>query len=85
MEREPVVLANMVAATVSALIVALVSLDVLPWTGEQQAAVVAAVVALVNLGAALWARRQVTPLADPRDDEGEALVREWDGMTPVRR
>lgn len=76
-EREPVVLANMIAAAVSAVLVALVALGYLPWNEGQQAAVVGAVIAITNVVAAVWARAQVTPMTDPRDFDGTPLVR-WD-------
>lgn len=72
-KREPVVVANTVAGAISALIVAAVALGVLPWSAEQQAAVMAAVIGFINVIAAVWARGQVTPLADPRDASGEEL------------
>ena len=76
MRREPVMLANLIASAVSALIIALVALGSLPWTIEQQGAVMALTVAIVNVVAALWARNEVTPMTSPQDSDGTPLVRE---------
>lgn len=75
MSKEPVVIANSIAALVSAIIVAAVALGYLPWSPEQQAAVMAVVVAAVNVVAGVWARQQSTPLVEPRDVDGEPLIR----------
>lgn len=84
-EREPVVTAAAIAGLVAAALTMLVSLGVIDLSPEQQAAILAFVAAAVPIAAALWARQQVTPLVDPKDDEGERLVREYDGYTPVKR
>lgn len=76
MTREPVVIANAIAALVSALIVAAVALGWIQWDETQQAAVMAVVVATVNVVAGLWARSQVTPIADPRAADGTPLVKQ---------
>lgn len=75
MTREPVIIANSIAALVSALIVAAVALGYLDWDETQQAAVMAVVVAAVNVVAGIWARGQVTPLRQPRDVDGQPLTR----------
>jgi hypothetical protein len=46
----------------------------LPLTDSQENAVQLLIMAGSGLFAALWARRRVTPLADPQDNEGRALV-----------
>lgn len=73
--QEPVVIANAIAALVSAIIVAAVALGWLDWTETQQAAVMAVVIAAVNVVAGVWARQQVTPLANPKAADGVELVR----------
>lgn len=83
MTREPVIIANSIAALVSALIVAAVALGYLDWDETQQAAVMAVVVAAVNVVAGLWARGQVTPLTQPRDADGAPLTRQ-DNSLPLR-
>lgn len=87
MEREPVLVAQIVAA-IMAVLGALVALGVVNLVPEQLSAVeqaIGAVLAvIVPLAATMWARAQVTPLADPRDDEGVKLQR-VDGFDPVKR
>lgn len=83
MTREPVVIANSVAALISAVIVALVALGYLPWDEVQQAAVMGVVVAAVNIVAAMWTRPQVTPLNSPRDADGQPLAR-LDGSPAIK-
>lgn len=75
MITEPVVVANAIAALLSAGIVALVALGYLPWDETQQAAVMGVVVAAVNVIAAVWARQRTTPLVEPRDIDGAPLTR----------
>lgn len=83
MTREPVIIANSLAALVSALIVAAVALGYLDWDETQQAAVMAVVVAAVNVVAGLWARGQVTPLNAPHDADGQPLAR-LDGSPAIK-
>lgn len=87
MEREPVLVAQIVAA-IMAVLGALVALGVVNLVPEQLSAVeqaIGAVLAvIVPLAATMWARAQVTPLADPRDDEGVKLQR-VDGFDAVKR
>jgi len=45
----------------------------LPLSDEQQKALIALAGVLAPVAAALWGRRVVTPVADPRDDEGNQL------------
>lgn len=72
---EPVTWAAAVAGAISAVLVALVSLNIIQLTPEQQAAVLGAVVAVLPIVGALWARQQSTSLADPKDKDGTPLVR----------
>lgn len=83
MSNEPVLSAATIAGAISAILVALVSLGVIDLTPEQQAAILAAVVAVLPIAMALWARMQVTPLANARDEDGEALTR-YDGTPALR-
>lgn len=83
MQSDPVLNANGIVAAISAVVAALIAFGVIDWTDDQRAAFMAAVVAVLGvagpLAAAWWARRQVTPLADPKvtTPEGKtvALVR----------
>ena len=46
----------------------------LPLSDEQQKALIALAGVLAPVAAAVWARGQVTPVADPRDDDGQPLT-----------
>src|SRR2546426_6437262 len=65
--REPIAVVNSAVAIVEALIALAVGLGA-PWSKEIVGLLMAVVVAVGNLVKTLWARSQVTPLADPRDD-----------------
>lgn len=79
LQNEPVVTAASIASLVSAIIILARSLGWLSLTDEQfQNLMTVVVLALPVLGA-LWARRKVTPIANPKDNEGVALVREAAG------
>ena len=69
---EPVAVVNGSVAIVEASIALAVSFG-LNWSGEQVGLVMAAVIAIGNLLKTIWARRKVTPVAAPRDNEGKAL------------
>ena len=45
----------------------------LPLTDEQQKALIGLAGVLAPVAAAVWARGQVTPVADPRDEDGNPL------------
>lgn len=74
MSDEPVLSANTLVALVSAVLVLAISFG-MPMTEEQRAAILGVVVIVAPIAAALWARSQVTPLADPRDIDGAELTR----------
>lgn len=86
--NEPVGTATTISAglivLVNATVVMLTSLGVVQWDSAQQAAINGFVVAIVNVASVilpmLWARKQVTPLAEPKDEDGSPLVRRADGM-----
>jgi hypothetical protein len=80
--KEPVISAAIIAGAIGAVLTALVSLGVIQMTPEQQAAILGAVVAVLPIALGIWARGKVTPLENPRDDTGTALVRP-DGRPPV--
>src|SRR5688572_24437503 len=74
---QPVLYSQVV--TVLTAVLGLLAAFGLPISDDQQEAILTAVTALVPivaLIAAMWARRKVTPLADPRDDLGRRLVPE---------
>ena len=72
MRLEPVAVINATIAIVEAAIALAVSFG-LSWSGEQVGLVMAVVIAVGNLIKTVWARRKVTPIAEPRDDEGRLL------------
>jgi hypothetical protein len=85
MNENPVTASAAVVAVIGSIITALVAfgLDV---TDGQRNAIIGLVVptfVLVGLIGAWWARRQVTPLANPRDNALAPLVRA-DGQTIKR-
>jgi len=84
--KAPIEWANIAAAILSVLSL-LVAMDIISLTGEQFDAITQTIgavgVALWPIIAGLWARQQTTPLADPKDVDGEALVRE-SGALPVK-
>ena len=72
MTREPL----LTKASWTALVVAVIAVAVafgLPLTDEQQKSLIALAGVLSPIAAAVWARGQVTPVADPRDDDGNQL------------
>ena len=79
-EREPVMTAGAIVGAVMAVMAALVMLGVVNLDPEQLSAIETALLALLTLFlpiAGAWAaRQQVTPMSDPRDDEGRRLVPE---------
>jgi len=72
MEREPLLTKASWVALVTAVIAVAVAFG-LPLTDEQQKALIALAGVLAPVAAAVWARGQVTPVADPRDDDGQPL------------
>lgn len=79
MTKEPVAIAGSVVGLIMALIMWLITMGYLDWTPEQITATEQLVVILIPLilsAVGVWyARMQVTPLADPKDDDGEQLTR----------
>ena len=78
-EQEPVITANSIVAFISAAIVLAITFG-LSISEEQKAAILGVVVIVAPLVAAWWARRKVTPLAEPKDEDGSPLVRRADGQ-----
>lgn len=73
MNREPLLTRASWVALVTAVIAVAVAFG-LPLTDEQQKALIALAGVLAPVAAAVWARGQVTPVADPRDDDGQPLT-----------
>ncbi len=72
MSNEPVAIIGAIVGLVEA-IIALLPLFGVALTIEQQAALMAVVVAAGSVISAVWARSLVTPVANPRDNDGNML------------
>ncbi len=75
MRVEPVVVINGLITLIEAILALAVGFG-LNWTPEQVGLVVAVVVAFSSLITTLWTRSQVTPVANPRNNERQRLVPE---------
>lgn len=73
MNREPLLTRASWVALVTAVIAVAVAFG-LPLSDEQQKSLIALAGVLAPVAAAVWARGQVTPVADPRDDDGQPLT-----------
>ena len=76
MNREPLLKKSTWTALATAVIVVLVAVGV-PISSELKIAIVTLVGTGAPIVAGLWARGDVTPVADPRDDEGNSLLEGW--------
>jgi hypothetical protein len=74
-----------ISLAVKTVLIALMAIDVLPWDDAQITAVALAVAALVDLAVYLGLiRPRVTPVADPRTNDGTPLVPATDpGANPI--
>lgn len=79
MKREPVVTASALVGVIMSGLAMLVALGVIRLDPDQMSAIetflVAAIPLTIVVVGGLWARSQVTPLVDPRDKDGQPLVR----------
>lgn len=75
MTREPLAIRGAVIAAVQAALTfaVLMGLDLTP---EQVAGAMALVATLGTLAVVLWTRGKVTPISDPRDNEGNPMTGE---------
>ena len=73
MNREPLLKKALWVTAIGAVIAVLVSAGV-PISDELRDAILKLVAALLPIITAIWARGSVTPVEDPRDDEGEPLT-----------
>jgi len=73
MTREPIAIINAVVTAVQALIPLVLAFGVVQLTKEQSGAISAAIVAWGGLLGTVVGRNLVTPLADPKDNEGKSL------------
>lgn len=83
LQREPVVTAAVIQAFVVALLTALIAFNV-PLTDPQKLAIVGVVEVVAPFVAAWYQRQHVTPMIDPRDDDGQPLTRA-DNSPSLRR
>ena len=81
MKREPVAIAALIVAVLEMFIMMMLAMGWITWNSEQMAsfnnfivALAALGVAVIPLAGAYFARAKVTPIADPRDVDGAALV-----------
>jgi len=75
MKREPVLTAASIAALVGAGIAFARLMGWIPMNDDQYAALMIFVGLLVPILWAYWIRGRVTPMSDPRDNDGTPLVR----------
>lgn len=80
MSTSPVWTAATIAAVISAAIALLVAFGV-QLTQEQITALLGFVAVVAPIGVAAFASPKVTPLVEPKDEDGKALIRS-DGTTP---
>jgi hypothetical protein len=77
MQNEPVITAAAAVGALMSILAALVALGVIDLSPDQMGAIEKAIVAVVPIALSLigaWiARKQVTPLSNPRDDQGRKL------------
>jgi hypothetical protein len=73
LKREPIAVISSVTTVIEAAIALAVGFG-LKWTPEQVGLVMAVVVAVGNCFNVMLTRTMVTPIADPRDDQGRQLV-----------
>ncbi|GEM_PF-6100559 len=73
MKREPVAVINAIIALIEAAVALWVILDS-EFDPKLGAGLMGVVLALGNVVKILWARNQVTPVVDPRDNQGHQLT-----------
>ena len=74
MSTEPVVVVNSIVAVITAIIVALVTGGVLKVSPDQQQQIIGIVAAVGALVATFISRSYVTPVSNPKDNEGNRLT-----------
>lgn len=73
MKREPIAVINAIVTFAQALIPLLLAFGVFQLTKEQSGAITSAVVAWGGLMGTVLGRNLVTPVADPRNNDGKPL------------
>ena len=81
MKREPVAIAALIVAVLEMFLMMALTMGWISWDSNQMAsfnnfvvALMALLVVIVPMVGAYFARARVTPIADPRDGDGVALV-----------
>ncbi len=74
MNREPIAIVNAIVTAIQALIPLLLAFGIVQITKEQSGAISSAVVAWAGLVGTLLGRNLVTPVADPKNNEGRSLL-----------
>jgi len=74
MTREPISIINAVVTVIQATIPLLLAFGIATITKEQSAAITSAAVAWGGLLGTFLGRNLVTPVADPKNNEGKSLV-----------
>jgi hypothetical protein len=73
-DREPVLITTALLAVVESALTLLMLFKVIDVTPEQATAILGFVAVVITLVNTLYVRGKVTPLADPKNNEGEPLV-----------
>ncbi len=76
MKREPIAIINAIMTAVQASIPLLVAFGLVQLSREQSGAITSAVVAWAGLVGTVVTRNLVTPVADPKNDDGTKLIPE---------
>ena len=74
LQREPLAIITAIITVIEMALPMLVVLNVIYLNADQMAAIMAFVVAVGGLAGVFFVRPRVTPVADPRNNEGESLV-----------
>lgn len=73
--QQPIRNIELIKIFANAFVVWLVVMGFIPMDNTQQAVTLTMVMSAINLGGAMWQNNQTTPLAAPRDTDGETLTR----------
>jgi hypothetical protein len=78
--RNPIRIIEALKTLIQLLIAWVVLMGYWPMSPEQQLLTISLAIAGVNLAGTFWETNETTPLAAPKDESGEPLVRAVDGM-----
>lgn len=74
MKREPIAIINAIVTAIQVLISLLLAFGIAEFSKEQTASVTSAVIAWGGLLGTFLGRNLVTPVADPKDNDGKPLT-----------